>query len=365
MAMKIGIIGCGNIFGAYIKGCAMFRTVQVVACADVNMDAARAKATEHTLQAMTVDALLADPSIGAVINLTIPKVHGEVSLKILRAGKHVYSEKPLALTVEEGQKILAYAREKNLRVGCAPDTFLGAGLQTCRKLIDDGWIGKPLSGTAFMLSCGPECWHPNPAFFYQQGAGPMLDMGPYYITALVHLLGPVKAVSAMTGKGYAQRLATCKEHFGEKLPVEVPTHYSGTLLFDSGAMISLVVSFDVIRHNHKCIEIYGTKGSLSVPDPNSFGGAISLFTAGSDDWKDLPYAFGYKDNSRGIGLADMVQGIQSGRAHRCDGSLALHALEVMLAFERSSVAKSWVEIENRCVQPQAFPLGLTQGILDN
>ena len=364
MTMKIGIIGCGNIFSAYINGCAMFRTIQVVACADVNMEAARAKATEHKLQAMTVVELLADPSIGAVINLTIPKVHGEVNLKILRAGKHVYSEKPLALNIEEGRKILEYAREKNLQVGCAPDTFLGAGLQTCRKLVDDGWIGKPLSGTAFMMTRGPEFWHPNPAFFYQQGAGPMLDMGPYYITALVHLLGPIKAVSAMTGKAYAQRLATCKEHFGEQLSVEVPTHYSGNLLFDNGAIVSLVVSFDVHRHNHRPIEIYGTDGSLAVPDPNTFDGPVSLFTASSGDWKDVPFAFGYKENSRGIGLADMVQRIQSGRPHRCDGSLALHTLEVMLAFEKSGATRSWVEIATRCTQPPAFPLGLTHGILD-
>ena len=364
MITKIGIIGCGNIFDAYIKGCAMFRTVQVVACADINMEAAQAKATEHKLQAMTVEELLADSSIGAVINLTVPKVHAEVSMKILRAGKHVYSEKPLALTVEEGRKVLDYAREKNLRVGCAPDTFLGAGLQTCRKLIDDGWIGKPLSGTAFMMARGPESWHPNPAFFYQQGVGPMLDMGPYYITALVHLLGPVKAVSAMTGKAYEQRLATCKEHFGEMLPVEVPTHNSGSILFDSGAIISLVVSFDVHRHKHSLIEIYGTNGSLAVPDPNRFGETVSLFTASEGNWREMPFAFGYKENSRGIGLADMVQGIQSGRPHRCDGSLALHALEVMLAFEKSGTTKSWVEIVNRCVRPQAFPVGMTHGILD-
>ena len=362
--MKIGIVGCGNIFGAYINGCALFRTVSVVACADINMDAAQAKATEHKLQAMTVDELLADPSIGVVINLTVPQVHGEVSLKILRAGKHVYSEKPLALNVEEGRKILDYAREKKLRVGCAPDTFLGAGLQTCRKLLDDGWIGKPLSGTAFMMSRGPESWHPNPAFFYQRGAGPMLDMGPYYITALVHLLGPVKAVSAMTGEAYEQRLATCKEHFGEMLPVEVPTHNSGTLLFDNGALISLVVSFDVHRHQHRPIEIYGTAGSLAVPDPNTFGGTVALFTASEDNWREMPYAFGYKENSRGIGLADMAQGIQSGRSHRCDGSLALHVLEVMLAFEKSSATKAWVGIANRCERPQAFPGGMPHGVLD-
>jgi predicted dehydrogenase len=362
--INIGIIGCGNIFSAYIKGCAMFRAVKVVACADLNPEVAKAKATESSIKAMTVDELLADPTIGVVINLTIPKVHAEVSMKALRAGKHVYSEKPLAIDVGEGRKVLDLAREKGLRVGCAPDTFLGAGLQTCRKLIDDGWIGRPLSGTAFMLGGGPEAWHPNPAFFYQRGAGPMLDMGPYYVTALVHLLGPVKAVSAMTGKAYEQRQATCKEHFGEMLPVEVPTHNSGNLLFENGVIITLAVSFDVQGHRHSPIEIYGTDGSLAVPDPNTFGGPVSVIRRGNAEWREIPFAFGYRDNSRGIGVADMVHGIRSGRPHRCEGSLALHALEVMMAFEESGKTKSWVDIKNQCFQPKPFPMGMLTGVLD-
>lgn len=362
--INIGIVGCGNIFNAYIKGCDMFRAVKVVACADINMAAAKAKATEFGLKAMTVDELLADPSIGIVINLTIPKVHAEVSLKVLRAGKHVYGEKPLALDVAEGRKVMDYAKKKGLRVGCAPDTFLGAGLQTCRKLIDEGWIGRPLSGTAFFLGSGPEAWHPNPAFFYQRGAGPMLDLGPYYVTALVHLLGPIKAVSAVTSKGRTQRMATCKEQFGVMLPVEVPTHNSGTLLFESGANITMVVSFDVQRHRHSPIEIYGTEGSMAVPDPNGFGGPVSVYRPDNEDWREMPFAFGYRDNSRGIGVADMAHAIRSGRPHRCDGSLALHALEVMMAFEESSKTRSWVQIKNQCAQPKPFPSGMPPGVLD-
>ena len=215
-----------------------------------------------------------------------------------------------------------------------------------------------------MMGRGPEAWHPNPAFFYQRGAGPMLDMGPYYITALVHLLGPIKAVSAMTGKGYEQRLATCKEHFGEMLPVEISTHNSGSLLFERGVIVTLVVSFDVQRHRHNPIEIYGTEGSLSVPDPNTFGGPVSIFRPGNEDWREMPFAYGYLENSRGIGVADMAHAICSGRPHRCDGSLALHALEVMLAFEESGETRSWVEIKNRCTQPQPFPQGLPPGVLD-
>lgn len=362
--MNIGIVGCGNIFDAYIRGCAMFEAVRVVACADINMEAATAKAAAFGLKAMTVDDLLADPSIGIVINLTVPKVHAEVSLRALRAGKHVHSEKPLAVDLAEGRRVMEMAKRKGLRVGCAPDTFLGAGLQTCRKLIDDGWIGRPLSGTACMMGWGPEGWHPNPAFFYQRGGGPMLDMGPYYVTALVHLLGPVKAVSAMTSKGFEQRLATCKEHFGERLPVEVPTHNSGNLLFENGAVVTLVVSFDVARHRHSPIEIYGTEGSLAVPDPNTFGGPVSLFRRGGEDWREMPLAFGYRENSRGIGVADMATAIGSGRPHRCDGRLALHALEVMLAFEESGRKRAWVPIKNQCVQPRPFPLGLTPRLLD-
>lgn len=363
-AMNVGIIGCGNIFGAYAKGCTFFRALNLKACADINAEAATKRAEEFGIKAVSIDELLADPSIGLVINLTVPKVHAKVGMDILRAGKHVYSEKPLAIDTEEGRALLDFAKSKNLRVGCAPDTFLGAGLQTCRKLIDDGWIGRPLAGTALMLGAGPEAWHPNPAFFYAKGGGPMLDMGPYYVTALVHLLGPVAAVSAITSKSGPNRLATCKEHFGELLPVEVATHNGGTLLFENGAVITMAISFDVQKHAHKPIEIYGTQGSIAVPDPNTFGGPISVFRPGNEDWKEMPFAYGYHENSRSIGAADMAHAIHSGREHRCNGNLALHVLEVMNAFAKSSESHCTIEIANRCEQPKAFPLGMTIGLLD-
>ncbi len=362
--VNVGVIGCGNIFPAYAKGCASFRKLNLKACADLNPDAAKARAAEFQITALSIEELLADPGIDLVINLTLPKVHAKVSRDIINAGKHVYSEKPLAIDVQEGKELIELAASKGLRIGCAPDTFLGAGLQTTRKLIDDGWIGRPIGGTAFMLSRGPESWHPNPASFYERGAGPMFDMGPYYITALVHLLGPIRSVSAMTSKARTERLATCKEQFGRMLPVEIPTHYSGSLLFENGAVVNIAISFDVAAHSNRPIEIFGTQGSVSVPDPNTFGGPVSLHRVGYEGWKDMPLAFGYHENSRSIGAADMAHAIDSGRAHRCDGSLALHALEVMAAFEESQNTRAWVDIKNSCVQPQAFPLGMTAGILD-
>jgi len=361
--VQIGIIGCGNIFPAYAKCSKLFPILELKACADINPETASARATEFGITPMSIEELLADPSISLVINLTIPKVHAKVSRDILAAGKHAYSEKPIGTDLEQARDLVAFAAERGLRLGCAPDTFLGAGYQTCRKLIDDGWIGRPIGGSAMMLSSGPESWHPNPAFFYERGAGPMFDMGPYYVTALVHLLGPVQSVSAMVSKARAERLATCKEQFGKMLPVEIPTHYSGSLLFQNGAVVNLGISFDVRAHQHKPIEIYGTEGSLAAPDPNTFGGPVSIFR-GEDGWKEVPLTHGYRENSRSIGAADMAYAVESGRAHRCDGSLALHVLEVMSAFEESHNKRSWVDIQNQCVQPKAFPLGLPPGLLD-
>ena len=363
--VNVGIIGCGNIFPAYATGCSKFRMLSLKSCADLNPDAARSRAEAFQIAAVSIEEILGDPSIDLVINLTVPKVHAKVSRKILQAGKHVYSEKPLAIDLQDGNAMMELAAQKGLRVGCAPDTFLGAGLQTSRKMIEDGWIGRPLSATAFMLSPGPESWHPNPSFFYQKGAGPMLDMGPYYITALVHLLGPVKAVCSMTSMARSERLATCKEQFGKMLPVEVPTHYSGSLLFESGAVVSMAISFDVASHTHNPIEIYGSEGSLGVPDPNTFGGPVSIRRSRATDWKEMPFAFGYQENSRSIGVADMAHAIRSGRPHRCDASLALHALEVMHAFETSHIGRCWTEIKTPCIQPAPFPLGLPPGLLDD
>ena len=362
--MKTGIIGCGNISQAYFNGGKMFRILDVKACADLNLEVARKKAGENGVTAMSVDELLSDPEIELVINLTIPAVHAAVSLQALAAGKHVHSEKPLAIDLAEAQKVIQVAQEKRLRVGCAPDTFLGAGLQTSRKLMDDGWIGRPLSGTIFMMGRGPEGWHPNPAFFYQKGGGPMFDMGPYYITALVHLLGPVKSVTGMAVKGFAQRRATSKERFGELLPVDVPTHNAGVIEFQSGAIITATISFDVHAHGHAPIEIYGATGSLKVPDPNGFGGDVQVWTAAAREWKSVGFTHGYKENSRGIGAADLAYGVRTGRAHRASGELALHVLEVMCAFETSMQTQARVAVATTCVQPAPLPLGLVDGLLD-
>jgi len=284
-------------------------------------------------------------------NGAVPAVHAKVSLAALRAGKHVHCEKPLAVDLKDGKAVLDLARKQGLLVGCAPDTFLGAGLQTCRKLVDDGWIGRVVGGTAFLMSRGPESWHPNPAFFYQKGAGPMFDMGPYYITALVHLLGPVKRVAAIASRAFEQRTATCKEHFGELLPVDVPTHCAGALEFHSGATVSVTISFDVHKHGHSPIELYGTEGSLKVPDPNTFGGAIQMFTPTTGEWQPQAYSHPYATNMRGIGAADLAYAMLGKRAHRASGAQAFHVLEVMHAFEKSSQSGKHVAIQSRPPQP--------------
>jgi predicted dehydrogenase len=361
----IGIIGCGNIANAYFKGAELFEVLDVVACADLKMDLATAKAEEHGCAAQSVDALLENPDVQLVINLTIPSAHAAVSLAALEHGKHVHSEKPLSVTLEDAGKILKAAEEKGLLVGCAPDTFMGGGYQTCRKLIDDGWLGRIVSGSAHLMSRGPESWHPNPDFFYKTGAGPMFDMGPYYITALIHLLGPVKRVSAMTSMAFEERLATCKEQFGKRIKVEVPTHYAGTLEFHSGAVISMTISFDVYKHTHGPIEIYGTGGSLKAPDPNTFGGPIELWTPATKEWTAQSFSHPYLMNSRSIGAADLAYSILSGgkRKHRASGQLAYHALEVMHAFQKSSESGACVNIISRPAQPEALPLGLVEGRL--
>jgi predicted dehydrogenase len=361
----VGIIGCGCISQAYFNGAEQFDVLNIIACADINMAAARAKAEENGCIAQSVDELLANDDISLVINLTIPAVHAEVSMQILNAGKHVYCEKPLAVELKDGRQIMELARQKDLYVGCAPDTFLGAGLQTCRKLLDDGWIGKVTSGTAFMLSPGVESWHPNPGFYYQPGGGPLFDMGPYYLTALVHLLGPVKRVCAITSQARAQRIATCSEHYGEVLPVDVQTHYSGTLEFHSGAVITMTVSFDVYAHGHSPIELYGLNGSIKVPDPNTFSGPVNIFTNAAGEWKEQNLSHIYSDNMRGIGAADMAVAILEKREARASGERALHVLEIMHAFEQSDKTGTHVEIQTKPAQPAALPLGLRHGTVTN
>ncbi len=360
----VGIIGCGNISQAYFNGAKTFEVLKIVSCADINIEVARAKAEENGCTAQTVKELLANKDVDLVINLTVPAVHAKVSLTALKAGKHVHSEKPLAISLNDGKAIMDMAEKNGLLVGCAPDTFMGAGLQTCRKVVDDGWIGRIVGGTAFMMSRGPESWHPNPFFFYQKGAGPMFDMGPYYITALVHLLGPVKSVTAITSRAFEKRTATCKEHFGKRIPVDVPTHYSGVLEFHSEAIITATVSFDVHKHNHSPIELYGTEGSLKVPDPNTFSGPVEIFTATGGEWQTQTLSHPYAENMRSIGAADLAYAILGKRKHRASGELAYHVLEVMHALEKSSNHRKHVEIKSRPDRPSALPLGLIPGRLD-
>lgn len=362
--IRVGIIGCGNIFPAYVKGCRVFDILEVVACADVLVERAQARALEFDIpKASSVEELLNDPNVDVVVNLTVPVAHADVSLLALGAGKHVYSEKPLAITREDGRAILNAAAAQGLRVGCAPDTFLGGGLQTCRKLIDDGVIGVPVAATAFMAGHGPEAWHPNPDFFYKVGGGPMFDMGPYYLTALIHLLGPVRRVTGSTRISFPERVATSKALNGHRISVEIPTHVAGVLDFANGTVATLITSFDVWTHNLPRIEIYGSEGSLSVPDPNIFGGPVKVKLAGEEEWRDVPLT--HSDQvSRGIGVADMAYGFVYNRAHRASGELAYHVLDLMHSFGDASESGQHVIVQSTCAQPAPLPVGLTLGELD-
>ena len=360
--MKIGIIGCGNISGAYFGGAQKTDVLEIKSCADIKMEVAQNAAERSGCQAVTVAELLADPEIELVVNLTIPKAHIEVGLQVLEAGKHVYSEKPMGVSTEEAQKLVHLAEQKGLRIGGAPDTFMGAGGQTARKTLDEGAIGRPVAGTAFMCGHGHESWHPNPAFYYDVGGGPMLDMGPYYITALVNILGPVKRVAGITAKAFEERIATSEARAGLRIPVKVTTHLTGVMEFMNGAIITMIMSFDMWRHSLPCIEIYGTEGSMKVPDPNGFGGTVAVAPKGGD-WEEAPLAF--PNNARMIGVVDMVCAIRSGRPHRASGELIYHVLELMTAFDKSSQSGKHVEIQSAVERPAPFPLGLDEWTVDD
>ena len=360
--VRIGLIGCGTISSAYLRAAATFGVLKFVACADVDPAAAKRMQARFGVPAVSMPELLARDDIEAVLNLTIPAAHMEVNLAAIAAGKHAYCEKPFGLDVAEGQRVLAAADAAGVRVGCAPDTFLGGGQQTVRHLIDQGALGKPVAGTAFLMERGPESWHPNPAFFYQPGGGPLFDMGPYYLTALVHALGPVRRVAAITGRGLNERIIGSEPSAGGRIDVRVDTHAAGTLAFAGGAVVTVVMSFDVHRHSNRHIEIHGTDASLSAPDPNDFGGAVRVSDGG--DWQERALTHGYTEDMRSIGLADMCVGIRTGRPHRCDGHMAQHVLEVMTAFGESSASGRHVAIESSPERPAPLPTGLTDGALD-
>jgi predicted dehydrogenase len=364
---RIGIVGIGKISGVYLKNLTgMFgKRVAVNAVTDIVEErAAQAAAEYHVRHIKTVDEIIRDPDVDIILNITQPRFHHTVAMKAVSNGKHVYNEKPLCVTHEEAVELLRTAKVKNVRVGGAPDTFLGAGIQTCRKIIDEGWIGRPIAANAFMLCHGHEHWHPAPEFYYKQGGGPMFDMGPYYLTALVNLLGPVARVSGSAQKGQAERVIGSEPLKGTVITVDIPTHVTGVLDFVSGAAGLIVTSFDVWSSSMPTIEIYGTEGTLQVPDPNYFRGEVRIRRFQEECWSRIPLVLPIPDNPkdkddwqlfnnwRGIGITDMAEAIAEGRSHRASGELASHVLEIMHGIHDASASGKYYEMKSTCSRPK-------------
>lgn len=363
--LGVGIIGCGNISTTYFKYGPLFKGIEIRACADLNRSAAEVRAAEFGVRAATVEGLLNADDIDIVVNLTIPDAHWPVSKEILSAGKHVYSEKPLVLTLEDGKAMQALAEQNDLRVGSAPDTFLGGAHQLARKAIDDGGIGTITSGTCHVMSHGMEHWHPNPDFFFLPGGGPILDLGPYYIANLVNLVGPIKRVAALTSSATATRTIVSQPRAGEEISVKTPTNIHALLEFQNGATVTLSASWDVWAHQHKNMELYGTEGSIYVPDPNFFGGDV-LVTDRAGEAEVLeddghPFGIPNQDHGQGkmanyrtVGLADMAQAITEERDYRCSFDRALHAVDVMASILKSGETGDFIDISSPCSRPAAL-----------
>ena len=353
---RVGIVGCGNVSDIYIENLAQrFGNVEVAAVADLDPERAAAQAAKYGIpKSCAVEELLADPSMEIVLNLTVPAAHAEISLAALTAGRHVFTEKPLAVSLRDGERILALARKRGLRVGAAPDTFLGAGLQTCLRLIDGGAIGVPVAATAFMANHGPEAWHPDPWFFYAQGGGPVFDMGPYYFTALIALLGPAQRVSGSVRRSFPRRVIGSGPKEGDLIEVMIATHAAGTIDFECGVIATFLMSFDVWHAELPRIEIYGSEGTLSLPDPNTFGGPVRIRTRDDAEWREVPLALPYAENSRGLGLSEMADAMEAGRPHRASGALGLHALEIMHAVHEASGSGRAVALRYPAPRPEPF-----------
>jgi len=341
----------------------VFDDFEVVACSDLVLERAEAQAEAYSVpKACSPEELLADEETEIVLNLTVPVVHAEVSMAALAAGKHLYTEKPLAVDLEDGHRMLKMAGERDLLIGCAPDTFLGGGLQTCREVIDAGVIGEPVAVTAMMLNHGPEDWHPNPDFFYQPGAGPMFDLGPYYLSALTTLLGPVRRVTGSARVTFPERTISSQPLAGTTITVNTPTHVAGVMDFEGGPVGTLVTTFDVWSEYQSRIDLYGTEGTLSIPDPNMFDGPVRLWRSGENAWTEVPLTHPYTGNSRGLGLADMAQALRSGRRPRASGELGMHVLEVIHAFLGSAERGQHVEVTSTFERPEPLPAGSPEKI---
>ena len=351
---NIGIVGCGDISGIYLSNITKtFKNLKIVGVCDLIPERSEKAAKEYGINKIYKDMneLFADSEIDIVLNLTRPYEHYDVSIAALSAGKHLYTEKPLGASFDEAKKIMALAMEKNLYTGGAPDTFLGAGLQTCRKLIDDGAIGSVFGAAAYMVCRGHESWHPDPEFYYKYGGGPMLDMGPYYLTALVSMLGSVKTVTGMTKISLAERKITSQPHNGTIIKVDVPTYITGIMNFLNGAIGTIFTTFDVHTAQVPRIEIYGSEGTMCVPDPNYFEGPVRIFTPETNEFKEQPLMFEYSENSRGLGLSDMANAIETGKKARASGELLFHVNEIMEGFHKANDEQRFIEINSYVERP--------------
>lgn len=394
--VRIAMIGCGDISGIYLKNLTgTFKDVEIIGVCDLipeRAEKAAAYINEQIANGVKKSApkiykdmyeAFNDPDVQVVLNITRPYEHYEVTKNALLAGKSVYSEKPLGVDMEEAAELIAIAEEKNLYLGGAPDTFMGAGIQTCRKLIDDGVIGDVIGANVSMICRGHETWHHDPEFYYKRGGGPMLDMGPYYVTALVNLLGEAKALTGMTKKSLEHRVISSKEHCGEIIDVDVDTYLMGNILFSSGAIASIFTTFDVYYKKQDHFEVYGTKGTMVVPDPNCFGGPILVYRPEDDipgpqvdpallgqrpgpykAYKEMPLMFDYAENSRGLGLADMCKAIEDGRNWRANYRQQRHVLEIMTGFTKASESGKFYEMTSKFERADAMKNNPLHGVLD-
>lgn len=327
--LGVGIVGVGNISSQYLANIPHLSNLKLVGVSDLNKARQDEVAQAHGVRSFDGDEIFTSPDVDVILNLTLPQSHAEVNMKALNNGKHVYLEKPFALSMAEGAPIIRLAAEKGLRIGCAPDTFLGTGIQSSKFLIESGAIGSPFAATASWSAPGHELWHPSPQFYYLNGAGPLFDMGPYYLTALIFLLGPVTDVIGNSTRSNRSR----KIHTGElaetALTVDVETHVSALLTHQSGAQSTIMVSFEVWGSRLPTIEVYGTRGTIIVPDPNKFNDIPEIYTEENREWRSVDECAGFRDSGRGHGLSEMASAISEGRAHRASGQLGFHVLEVM------------------------------------
>lgn len=350
----VAVVGAGVISDAYLKNLTSFPDVNVVGIADIDVPRAQAAAEKYNVPTSgDVDTVLANPDVELVVNLTIPAAHVAVATAALNAGKHIYGEKPLTLEREAGVSLLKHAASAGLKIGNAPDTFLGAGLQSTQRLIASGAIGEPLSALTAMQTPGPESWHPSPEFLFQYGAGPLWDIGPYYITSLVQLFGPVNRVAAASRKGRAERVIGSGPKAGTAFAVEVPTHTTALIEFEGGQVSTTVLSFDSPLSRHGFVEITGSEATLRAPDPNNFDGVLRVRKAGADDWEELPSTG--TTLGRGLGVLEMARALRNGVPHRASGELAFHVVDAMSAIGESGERGEFVTVNSTCTAPEPLP----------